>query len=387
MANTSSPQKMKIAIVFDDSLDKPDGVQQYILSLGSWLIRQGHEVHYLVGQTARTDIPNIRSLSKNVGVTFNGNKLSIPLPVGKHTLKNLLDREKYDVLHVQMPYSPWMAHRLIVSAPPETAIFATFHIVAYSAFVKTATKFLAVWTRRSQKRLQQVVSVSAAAQQYALETYGITSEVVPNVFDYPRFSEATALLESVRPNKRILFLGRLVERKGCQYLLEALSLLKLKGIDNFEATICGKGHLSDSLQDYAKRHGLPVRFTGFVSEEDKPGYFASADIAVFPSTGGESFGIVLVEAMASGRAAVIGADNSGYASVLHDREDLQFEAANASKLANALEKLLCDDKYRQEAAAWGKQYARRFDVAIVGKQLTTMYETGIIACTKQTRRR
>src|SRR4051812_47082988 len=99
MANT--PQTYKIGFVLDDGLDKPDGVQQYILTLGAWLSEQGHEVHYLVGQTNRTDIKNVHSLSKNIRVQFNGNRMSIPLPTSSRKLRSFLRAEHFDILHIQ----------------------------------------------------------------------------------------------------------------------------------------------------------------------------------------------------------------------------------------------------------------------------------------------
>src|SRR5580700_1206956 len=93
--------KLKVALVLDEGLDNPDGVQQYILSVGGWLTSEGHDVHYLVGQTARRDIPNLRSLSRNIHVRSNGNNMTIPLPTSRRKLKKLLRDEQFDVLHVQ----------------------------------------------------------------------------------------------------------------------------------------------------------------------------------------------------------------------------------------------------------------------------------------------
>ena len=371
------PPTLKIALVFDDSLDKPDGVQQYLLSLGGWLTAAGHEVHYLVGQTQRTDIQGLHSLSHNIGVSFNGNQLSIPLPTSRRKLRDLLLQERFDVLHVQLPYSPWLAHRIILAAPSGTLIYGTFHIVAYSRLVEGATRCLALWTRRSLKRYHRIVSVSSAAANYALKTYGIKTDILPIVFDYPRFNHALPLLPKTPHTTRILFLGRLVERKGCSDLLAAVRVLHSSGQSDFEVVVCGRGPLKAELASYAKRHELPVTFTGFVSEADKPGYFASADIAVFPSRGGESFGIVLIEAMASGSSAVIAASNSGYTSVMKDRPELLVPVAKPNVLADRLKHLLVDAKARRAAAEWGEDYSRQFDVAVVGAKLLAEYQTAL----------
>src|SRR4029079_7527988 len=123
---------MKIGIVGDDTMDKPDGVEQYIMTIGPWFVAQGHEVHYLVGETHRTDFANLHSLAKNVKVRFNGNRLTIPLPANKRRIQKLLDKENFDVLYVQMPYSPALAGRIVAAAGPRTAVVGAFHILQHN---------------------------------------------------------------------------------------------------------------------------------------------------------------------------------------------------------------------------------------------------------------
>lgn len=380
LSNTTeevSMDKLKVGLVVDDTLDKPDGVQQYVLAVGEWLSSQGHEVHYLVGETKRRDLPRIHSLSKNVAVRFNGNRLSVPLPASKRAIRSLLRQESFDVLHVQMPYSPFMAKRIILCAPPGTAIVGTFHILPNSRLAAIGNRLLAVWLQKSLKRFNAVVSVSAAAATFARLSYGIRSDVLPNVVDYARFHNATPLPDYAGTMPNILFLGRLVPRKGCHILLEAVNQL-LSSADKppaFRVLICGKGPLEKSLKDYVRTNNMAkwVEFTGFVDEAKKPGYYASADIAVFPSSGGESFGIVLIEAMASGRSAVLAGNNPGYASVMGDRKDLLFEPTNAAELTQKLRLLLNNKDSRLQAAAWGAAYSQQFDIQVVGEKLQSLY--------------
>jgi phosphatidylinositol alpha-mannosyltransferase len=380
LTNMVQNTKLKIGLVLDDSLDKPDGVQQYILGIGQWLTSVGHDVHYLVGQTSRTDIPNVHSLSRNINVRFNANRMSIPLPTSRRSLKAFLDAEQFDVLHVQTPYSPWLAHRLIQAAGERVAVIGTFHIVAYSKVVEMATKLLALWVRNSVRRFDEIVSVSAAAVDYAHVTYGINTKILPNVVDYPRFHGAQPLPQYNDDTITILFLGRLVQRKGCLTLLQAINELKnVKTLPKYRVIICGKGPLDSELKTYAREQGIVenVEFVGFVSEADKPRYYASADISVFPSQGGESFGIVLLEAMASGKAAVLGGDNSGYRSVLEPRPDLLFDPFDASSLATKIQHFLEDAASRKRYALWGSSYTAEFDVATVGLKLVTIYERAL----------
>lgn len=366
---------MKIGFVFDDSLDKTDGIQQYMFSLAGWLVSQGHQVHYLVGETKRSDIPNVHSMSRNIHVKFNGNRLSIPFGGSKKKIRALLHTEQFDVLHVQVPYHPLLAGRIIKAAGPGTVVFGTFHVAPYSAFVTVATHLLGLWSRPTLKRFNNIVSVSPAAADLARRTFHVETKIVPNVFDYQRFHDAQPLPQYDDGIKTIVFLGRLVPRKGCMQLLQAVNLLP--EVPAFRVVVCGGGQLESELKAYASLHNLSdkVQFVGRVSEEDKPRYLASADIAVFPSSAGESFGIVLIEAMASGRAAVLGGDNPGYRSVLGARPDQLFDTSSPEELASKLQDLLTDDSARMAAANWGEHDSEQYEVAKVGATLIEMYQS------------
>lgn len=368
---------LKIGFVLDDSLDTPDGVQQYILALGSWLTRQGHEVHYLVGETTRTDLPHIHSLSRNVKVTFNGNRMSTPLPTSKHKLRAFLAREQFDVLHIQMPYSPFLAHRIILAAPKRTVIVGTFHIMPNSGTEFIANRLLGIVLRRSLKRFNACFAVSDAAQKFMLQTFKTKSTVLPNVVDRNRFASAKPRTEFDGKKLTIMYLGRLVPRKGCQTLLEAARILKQKNnLPPFRIVICGKGPLGAALEQFAQEELLEdlVSFAGFIAEEDKASYVASADIMTFPSLSGESFGIVLLEAMASERPVVLAADNSGYHSVLGSNPELLFPPGDQYELAKKLSEFLRNADARSKELAWQKRYVKQFDVTVVGAQLIGTYQ-------------
>jgi phosphatidyl-myo-inositol alpha-mannosyltransferase len=375
------PKRLKIGLVLDSGLDKPDGVQQYVLALGGWFRDQGHEVHYLVGQTKRRDIANVHSLSRSIKVRFNGNNGSIPLIAGRRKLRRFLAAEQFDVLHVQMPHHPLLAQRIVLAAGPRTAIIGTFHVAPYNRLVTSGNKVLGRWLRPSLRRFDHIVSVSSAAAAFALETFHIETEVLPNVIDYPRFHEAAPLARYEDKNVlTILFLGRLVPRKGCQQLLRAIALMSNnRGLPKFRVVICGKGPLEAKLRQFVSRHRLEglVTFAGFVSEADKPHYYASADISVFPSSGGESFGIVLLEAMATGNSTVLAGDNPGYRSVMAPRPELLFPPEDAAALAQKLTYYLEHEPARLAAGKWAANYAKTFDVAIVGVKLLDMYRKAL----------
>ncbi len=373
-------QKLKIGFVLDDSLDSTDGVQQYVINVSQWLIAHGHEIHYLVGKTERTDLPNIHSLSHNVKVSFNQNRMSVPLPSSRIAIKKLLRREKFDVLHIQMPYSPFLAGRIIKAAPKKTAVVGTFHVAPYGSLVYFANRLLGKLVKPSLKRFDELISVSALAQDFAKKTFGIDSQVIPNTIELKPFFESKPI-EKYGDSFNIMFFGRLVERKGCQHFLKAIYELKRTGSLPAKAKviICGKGPMLIQLQEYVSQHGLEqiTEFAGYISEDDKPSYLASADVLVYPSTGGESFGIVLLEGMAASRGAVLAGNNPGYMGVMGDQIVQTFNPNSEEDFAAKLREFISSPKKRQEAVEWQQTYVKRYSPDIVCKQITKVYSAAL----------
>jgi len=370
---------MKIGFVLDDSLDKTDGVQQYVTALGHWLQREGHEVHYLVGQTVRKDLPHLHSLSRNIQVHFNQNRMSMPLPGNGRKIRELLAQQEFDVLHVQMPYSPFMAGKVIKYAPKRTAIIGTFHILPFSRLEARATWLLGLSQRRRLKKFSQVVSVSEPAAQFARKSFRLKTDVVPNAVNLSAFHAGKKLRKFRDDKLTMVYLGRLVERKGCMYFLQTVEVLHQQNLlHNVRIIIVGKGPLEDSLKEFVeqKRLGKIVQFAGYISEQEKPDYLASADIAVFPSTGGECFGIVLVEAMAAGADVVIAGNNPGYRSVM-ERPDQLVEPQDTKAFAKLLKHFLISSNARKRAKNWQTAKVAPYDVRVVGTRLLEIYEEAL----------
>jgi len=369
---------MKIAIVFDDSLDRPDGVQQYIKTIGRWLQSQGHSVDYLVGESDDSLNPDlsIHSLSKNFGVSGNQNILTLPLPANKTVIWKLLRDENYDVLHVQMPYNPLLSGRVIMEAPEDLRIVGTFHIVGASKLESYGSKALSLAQQKSLKKFDQIVSVSSAAQEFSRKYFGLDTTVIPNALDTSKFRNGKKLKKFDDGVENVLFINRLVKRKGCEYLIDAIHWLDNRNMfDNRRLIVCGKGPLAKDLEMKAKHYGLSekVTFEGFIAEEVKADYLASADLAVYPSTGGESFGIVLVEAMASGTLA-LGGDNPGYKTVLGDRPELLVDPTDTEVFAHRIDSLLKDKASTKKLTDWQTEEVKKYDVQTVGEQLIKLYK-------------
>ncbi len=367
---------MKIGFVLDDGLDAPDGVQQYVLTLGKWFVSRGHEVHYLVGQTVRDDIPNIHSLSKNVSVSFNHNRLSIPFSGSRSGITELLRAQQFDVLHVQLPYSPQLAGKVISLAEPTTAIIGTFHILPYGKLQTTGSKLLSKVLSPTLKKFSAIAAVSEAAQEFASRVMGIDSVVIPNAVNLAGFTAGKKLKKFDDGKQNIVFLGRLVERKGCMQLLKAVQRLhdqdKLKDV---RVIVAGHGPELPKIEEYIQKYYLQdhVVLAGWLTEAEKPDYLRSADIAVMPSIAGESFGIVLVEAIAAGAGVVLGGDNPGYRYVLENEPLALIDPNDTAAFADRLAHLLRDTKLRSKIRTSQLERIKDFDVNVVGKQLEKLY--------------
>ncbi len=373
---------MKIALVIDTTLDSNDGVQQYVKSLGAWLSGQGHNVHYLTSQAKLKEWAGgpVHSLSRTIKVKFNGNRVVMPLPASRGRINGLLANENFDVFHVQTPYSPFLAQKIINQASEKSAVIGTFHIMPVGKIQFWGCRLLKVVYGRSLRRFDQFFSVSQPAKVFAARAFGINTDVSPNTLDLSPFYHFENKLKWPKAPgaQRIVFLGRLVERKGCQHLIKAFRLVHAS-MPHTELLIAGGGPMRQKLESEVAKMGLSenVKFLGFIDEADKAPLLASADIACYPSTGGESFGIVLIEAMAAGSRIVLGGNNPGYASVLGDRPELLFDPLDTLKFAEKIKYFLADSPEHQEVTRWLKEAVKQYDVPVVGQQIEQAYLSSV----------
>jgi phosphatidylinositol alpha-mannosyltransferase len=373
--------KLRVGLVFDDTLDSSDGVAQYVKTLGAWLSDQGHSVRYLVGETKLKSWHGgqVYSLSKNIKVTFNGNNLSMPLPTVTRRIKRVIAEQGFDVIHVMVPYSPFMAAKVIKAVPKTTAVIGTFHIFPAGWLSALGSKLLRLMLARSLRRFDKIMSVSPAAAEFAQDAYNIRTEIVPNTVDINKFKTTAS---TNRAAKNIVFLGRLVDRKGARYLIEAFSSLAM---DNTRLLIAGDGPERENLKALATKLGVndKVEFLGYIDEADKPALLARADVACFPSLYGESFGIVLIEAMAAGAKVVLAGDNPGYSSVLGGQPKLLIDPKKTDLFASRLRELLTDKPQIKTLERWQRETVQQYDVNTVGKSIASIYNGQIARLAKK----
>jgi len=381
--STTKSKSLVIGLVIDDSLDRPDGVQQYVLTLGAWLTAQGHEVHYIASETTRIDLPNLHVLGRSLHVRFNGNRLRSPLPASNVQIRNLLTSVPFDVLHVQMPYSPFLAGKVLRSAQkllPNCAQVATFHIFPESSLVRIGGRLLSLLQQRQYKQLDQILSVSSAAANFASKTFGVDSTIVPNGVELEPFIEEASHAKHKTPYT-IVFLGRLVERKGCRQLIEAIAAARERLPKPLRVRIGGRGPLLEQLKALTERLKLSdvISFEGFIAEEDKASFLASGDMVVLPSLGGESFGISVVEALAASNGPVLAGDNAGYRSVMQGLER-QLVPGNdpTGAFADKLVKFAALSSSERQAYKKRQQlHAEQFAVQSVGARVVAQYQSAL----------
>lgn len=376
------PQKNKLKIVFlyDDSLDGSEGVANQVKVLGGWLSSRGHSVSYFVGETkiTRWQGGRVYSLAKNIKVRFNGNRLSIPLPARKSNIEAALNVEKPDILHVQMPHSPFLSQRVMNAAQDVPAV-GTFHIFPANGIARIGTHLLRYAYLGGLSRIAETVSVSRAAQEFAASSFKLRTIVVPNMVDISKFKSRAA----VTVPDRVVFLGRLVERKGCRQLIEAFSIVS-EQVPSSRLVIAGDGPERSRLEDLVMQRGLgdKVEFLGFVSEAERRKLLASASIACFPSRYGESFGIVLIEAMAAGAGVVLGGNNPGYASVMEDIPEALFDPNDPEKIAAKILQFLGDRSMGQSVHKAQSALVEKFNINSVGPLVEALYARAIDKASK-----
>jgi phosphatidylinositol alpha-mannosyltransferase len=286
-------------------------------------------------------------------------------------VRNVLENENFDLLHIHEPLMPGLPLTVLRLAKCPT--IGTFHAFANKKRVYRYSKFLfARWTARLDGR----IAVSLPAKQHASSYFPGQYEIIPNGIDVEHFSKTANPLSNYQDGKlNILFVGRMEKRKGLRYLLRAYSRLKWS-FPNCRLIVVGPGELDEESARLIAERGLEdVCFEGMVSYDQLPAYFQTADIFCSPATGEESFGIVLLEAMASG-TPIVASNIPGYASVVDDGiQGHLINPKNEEAFTNILHELLLDQKKRHELGKNGQKKARNFDWDIVANRILDFYNT------------
>lgn len=365
---------MKICLVSPYDYTHPGGVSEHVRHLAVQLRRRGHAVTVMAPSAALDDdhgIPGYVRIGRSTPLPGNGSVARVALSFHLvRRVRRILDAEAFDVVHYHEPLLP--ALPITVLRFHRGANVGTFH-----AFARRNLGYYygRPFLKRYFRRLHSLIAVSVPARDFVSRYFPGDYHVVPNGIDLDRFRPELPPLPELRtPGMRtILFVGRLEQRKGLPVLLDAYAQLRRHRHD-VRLVVVGEGAMRRGYERYVQAERIPdVRFCGHVESEVLPRCYTSADIFCSPALRGESFGIVLLEAMASGIAVVASAIDGFRHLVSDDVDGLLVPPGDPEALAATLHALLDDDDRRRRLAAAGRRTAQRYDWRRVVDEVLDVY--------------
>jgi phosphatidyl-myo-inositol alpha-mannosyltransferase len=361
---------LRIGIVCPYSWDVPGGVQFHIRDLAEHLRALGHEVSVLAPADDETPLPPyVVSAGRAVPVPYNGSVARLNFGfLSAARVRRWLHDGNFDVIHIHEPASPSLG--LLSCWAARGPIVATFHTSNPRSRAMIAAYPI---LQPALEKIRARIAVSEYARRTLVEHLGGDAVVIPNGVDVDFFARA-------EPRERwqggtIGFVGRIDEpRKGLPVLMRALPRI-LAERPGTRLLVAGRGDQQEAVASLPEALRDRVEFLGMVSDEDKARLLRSVDLYVAPNLGGESFGIILVEAMSAG-APVLASDLDAFAQVLDQGAAGElFTNEDADALAGAAVRLLGDPDRRAELSARGSAHVRRFDWSVVGADILAVYET------------
>ena len=366
---------MKVALVSPYDFAYPGGVTAHIDQLAQQFNRQGHEA-WIIAPSSKPgnsfEFDRFVRLGVPVPIPAGGSVARLSLsPWLLKSVRGLLGREKFDVIHLHEPLTPLLPWLVLHCS--KSVNIGTFH--AYherSKFYPLASKPLRHWFNRLHGR----IAVSPMAQGFIQKHFDGEFALIPNGINLEGFGSDVEPITKYKDGKiNILFVGRMEKRKGLKYLIMAYSRLKWQFPD-IRLIVVGPGTPDKDCYRILGEHSLQdVEFVGGVSQDDLARYYKTADIFCSPATGKESFGIVLLEAMASG-TPIVASRLDGYATVMEDgMHGLMVPPKDDQALAAALRHMIQDPQMRAAMGAFGERRAYEFRWEHVAKQVMDYYET------------
>ncbi len=371
---------MKIGLVCPYNIAKGGGVQEIVRAMHKELNARGHDVKIITPQ------PKDLGDFDTSGVIFVGTATDFHSPlhttaqlsasVDTEEIEQMLETEQFDVLHFHEPWVPVLS-RQILSRSTSVNI-ATFHAkIPETVMSRTVVKVVTPYLKSVLKYLDGLTAVSDAAAEYV---GGLTDEpisIIPNGIDLTRYKKTPRPVKSADDLRTILYIGRLERRKGVKYLLQAYELL-VKENEQVSLIIAGDGPDREKLELLADELDLPnITFTGYISDAEKVRLLAEADVFCSPAIYGESFGIVLLEAMAAGLVTIAG-NNSGYSAVMQELGAVSIvNPHDSEEFARRLNLLLTDDSLRKLWQQWAYKYVKQFSYPTIVSQYEDLYKTAV----------
>jgi len=367
---------MKIALVSPYDFAFPGGVINHISSLEHYLTRMGHEVKVIAPASKAVNVFGDRfiPIGKPRPIPTSGSiaRITVSMRLAS-TIKRVFEEEKFDIVHLHEPFMPMLCSAVLRFS--NALNIGTFHACDGSPGYNFGWPISLIMLKRRRPKLHGKIAVSKPAMWFASKYVPGEYAIVPNGIDIEHFSPDVSPIEEFCDGKQnILFLGRLEKRKGLDYLLKAYKQVK-REIPDSRLIVVGPGtRLRKKYERWIKRHDLKdVVLVGYASYVDLPRYYKTADVFCSPATSQESFGIVLLEAMAVGKP-IVATNISGYASVVSDGEDgILVPPKDSKSLARALVSVLRDKELQQRMGEKGKLKAAEYSWELVAQRVVDYY--------------
>lgn len=365
---------MKVGLILDGNIDFPGGVQTYVKGLYRFLVENGHQVLIIAGGNAgKTEEAGFKVI--RVGKTYKmkgiGTQISAHLSwVRKKTVRRILEKENFDVIHLQALFGLLGMRFLDLSLAKKVA---TFHNYYEPGMLPLTVSLFSPLYRHYFKKLNGRIADSKPAEEFARLIEKGDYVIIPPGIEQKKFKKTSESDPSKKELVTILFMGRLDKRKGIMFLLDAFKKVQDE-VSNTRLLIVGDGPQAKEAEKFVRKHKLDnVNFVGFVEDEDLPEFYAQADIYCSPACFGESFGIVLLEAMASSLPIVAFA-NAGYKEVIKGK-GAQFlvEPKDTNGLTEALLTLIKNEELRKEISNWSLNEVQQYSWDRVGKKILGFY--------------
>ncbi|MEI6693095.1 MAG: glycosyltransferase family 4 protein [Actinomycetes bacterium] len=364
-------QFRRIGIVCPYSWDAPGGVQTHVRDLAHALIAKGYEVSVLAPGDDEPDEDFVVSAGRAIPIRYNGSVARLIFgPLSTQRVRRWIDEGHFDILHVHEPAAPSLS--LVATWAAEGAIVGTFHTSNENSRMMSGTARI---LRSALEKLNGRISVSEYARETLREHIGFDSVIVPNGVDVAFYADAEPMTSTPVDAEVVTFLGRVDEpRKGFQVFAQAMPAIAR---ERPEAVfyVAGPGDVDSALKLVPRSLHGRIHFMGRISDGQKAALLRRSNVFVAPNTGGESFGIILLEAMAAG-ACVVASDLEAFVKVLgDDGAGRLFPNEDFEALAREVIELLTDKAVRERIAHHGRDRAYSYDWNAVVNEVIEIYDT------------
>jgi len=366
---------MKIGLISTHSFLVPGGVKSHMVNLQKEFKKMGHVCKIIVPRREENEDygPDVILMGTSFSLPISGTQADFSFVFTPGAIDKVLKEEKFDILHFHnFGLSGWQIAENPYAAP--TKILTWHASLEGTSFLNVFPFVKSLFMKIIKENIDGILGVAPFNLDLFVDTNKIKA-VIPNGIDLKKFNPEEPEIQKYKDGKiNILFLGRIEERKGLIYLLRAYKILSKK-YKNIRLIIVGGGPEEDECRDFVKENNLEnVIFEGEKVENPIPSYYTTADIYVSPATHGESFGIVLIEAMACG-TPVVAFGNQGYKIVMEDKyKDFVAEPKDYKELAKKIEILITDENKRKEMREFGLHLVQKYSWDKVATRVLNFYQ-------------